>query len=144
MRAREFGPTRTIVKDIRPGSALVRGDAAMLEQLFYNVLENAMRYSPEEAPVHVQAEAGDDRLIVSISDGGAGIAPQDQDRIFDRFYRGGGAVPREGSGLGLAISKGFAEVFGGIIRVENPLTPAGGTRMRIELSVGEQSRRSEP
>ena len=144
VRAREFGSAYTIDKDIKPGFALVRGDAVMLEQLFYNVLENAIRYSSDGSPVRVRAEAAGDRLIVSISDEGPGIAPQDQDRIFDRFYRGGGAVPREGSGLGLAISKGFAEAFGGTIEVESPLTSAGGTRMRIVLPLWKNSVRSEP
>lgn len=142
-RAREYGPAHVIAKDIGLDFALVRADPVMLEQLFYNVLENAIRYSGKGTRIDVQAEPNGQSLIVSILDEGIGVAFHDLERIFDRFYRGGGAVLRDGSGLGLAISKGFADAFGGSIKAQSPLCSAGGTRIRIVLPLQARAARDE-
>lgn len=113
----------------------------MLEQLFFNVLDNAVRYSPDRSRIEVSAKTVDGQLIVTVADEGAGVAPTDLTRIFERFYRGGGAVTRDGSGLGLAISKGFAEAFGGTIRAESPLRATGGTRVVVELPLAAHQHR---
>lgn len=143
-RAREVGRNHIFEKTIPLDYALVRGDPVMLEQLFFNVLDNAIRYSPDSSCIKVSAETVEGRLIVTIADEGPGVAPSDLTRIFERFYRGGGAVTRDGSGLGLAISKGFAQAFGGGIRAESPLRAAGGTRVVIELPLVPQQFRGEP
>lgn len=143
-RAREAGPTHVFDKSIPLDYALVRGDPVMLEQLFYNILDNAVRYSPNGSRIEVQVRAAEGRLVVTIADDGTGVAPRDLTRIFDRFYRGGGAVTRDGSGLGLAISKGFAEAFGGSIRAESPLCATGGTRVLIGLPLARQQHQGEP
>lgn len=143
-RAREVGGNHAFEKTIPLDYALVRGDPVMLEQLFFNVLDNAARYSPDRSCIAVGVEAVKGRLIVAIADEGPGVAPTDLTRIFERFYRGGGAVTRDGSGLGLAISKGFAEAFGGNIRAESPSRATGGTRVVIELPLAHQQFRGEP
>lgn len=143
-RAREGGPTHIFRKTIPLDYALVRGDPVMLEQLFYNILDNAVRYSPGGSCVEVEAKTVDDRLIVVIADEGAGVATSDLTRIFERFYRGGGNVTRDGSGLGLAISKGFTEAFGGCIQAESPVRPTGGTRVAINLPLAQHRHRGEP
>lgn len=143
-RAREVARDHVFEKTIPLDYALVRGDPVMLEQMFFNVLDNAVRYSPDRSRIEVGAEIAEGRLIVAIADEGPGVAPFDLTRIFERFYRGGGAVTRDGSGLGLAISKGFAEAFGGDIRAESPLRAAGGTRVVIELPLAQQQFRGEP
>jgi two-component system sensor histidine kinase KdpD len=98
---------------------LVRADAAQLERVFGNLLENAVKFSPLGLPVRVTGGAGAGRVTVRVIDRGEGIAPADRGRIFEPFFRGrseepaGGATP--GSGLGLAICRGFVEANGGTI-----------------------------
>ncbi|HZF41909.1 MAG TPA: ATP-binding protein [Sphingomonadaceae bacterium] len=142
-RAREVAHHHVFEKAISPDYALMRGDPVMLEQMFFNVLDNAVRYSAENSRIGVAANVTDGRLVVEITDDGPGISPADLGRIFERFYRGG-AVLRDGSGLGLAISKGFAEAFGGSIWAESPVSAGGGTRVVVELPLSKQQFRGEP
>jgi two-component system sensor histidine kinase KdpD len=142
-RAREVAHHHVFEKDISLDYALVRGDPVMLEQMFFNILDNAVRYSGDSGRIGVAANVIDRQLVVAITDDGPGVPPSDLGRIFERFYRGG-AVLRDGSGLGLAISKGFAEAFGGLIRAESPVSATGGTRVIIELPLSEQQFRGEP
>ena len=132
-RARAAGDGRTIRKDYEVPSAIVRADPVMLEQVFYNVLENAVRYSPEEAPIRVAAFRIAGRLSVLVEDRGAGIAESDLERVFERFYRSQSGPGDEGSGLGLSIAKGFTEAFGGSIEALRLSADAGGTRIKIDL-----------
>ena len=136
--ARSLGPRHDVRKVYDLDGAIVRADPVMLEQIFYNVLENSMRYSPEDSPVIVRACADAGTLTVEISDRGCGIAEADRERIFDRFYRSRSAPPREGSGLGLSIAKGFTEAFGGSIGAERADDPEGGTKVTIRLPLDEE------
>jgi len=140
-RAREIGRGHVFEKLIPLEYGIVCADPVMLEQVFYNVLENAVRYSAEGSRIGVRAEALNGRLIVSIEDEGSGIASKDLTRIFDRFYRGDGAVLRDGSGLGLAISKGFTEAFAGSINAESPLRETGGTRFTMNFPLKQHRSR---
>lgn len=115
VQARNLGTGHRIDKSLASAEAVVTADPVMLEQVFYNVLENAIRYSPATSPIKVAAHVGDGRLAVSFEDQGPGIPPEDTDRIFERFYRVSAARPGAGSGLGLAIAKGFTEAFSGTI-----------------------------
>ena len=133
VQARTLGSDHEIVKKIDEPSALVRADPVMLEQVFYNVLENSVRYSEKGAPITVSARLAPGLLLVSIRDIGPGVPIEEFSRIFDRFYRSKGASGPEGSGLGLAIAKGFTEAFGGRIRASAPDDDAGGTVITIEL-----------
>ncbi len=112
----------------------LRADAAQLEQVFSNLLENARRYS-NGSPVTVHARRMGERVIVRVVDQGEGIGPGERERIFEPFYRGpqseGDAWT--GSGLGLAIAKGFVEANGGKISVQS--LPGQGTTFTVELPV---------
>jgi two-component system sensor histidine kinase KdpD len=130
---RGLGSGHMIVKNIAPSQALVKADPVMLEQVFYNVLENSVRYSGPESPITVSAVMRRSRILVSIRDVGPGIPPGEFSRIFERFYRAGQSSAGEGSGLGLAIARGFTEAFGGRIWAGVPDDPAGGTIVTIEL-----------
>jgi signal transduction histidine kinase len=102
------------------GPLVVRGDAARLGQLADNLLGNALKYTPRGGAVHVAVERRGAEAVLEISDTGVGIAPDDQERIFDRFFRGSaGSSARmaSGSGLGLAISKAIVDAHGGTIAV---------------------------
>ncbi len=114
-------------------SALVRADPVMLEQVFYNVLENAVRYSPAASRIEVTSYLSASDVTISISDFGPGIAPDDLKRVFDRFYRSQSALNEKGSGLGLSIAKGFTEAFGGSIEAGRADGAEGGTTVKIRL-----------
>jgi two-component system, OmpR family, sensor histidine kinase KdpD len=105
---------------VDPDVPQLKADAAQLERVFANLLENALRYSkPEPVSVHVRRIGG--RVVVRVVDQGPGIRAGEQDRIFEAFYRGpqSGGPTWSGSGLGLAIAKGFVEANGGTISVES-------------------------
>jgi two-component system sensor histidine kinase KdpD len=132
------GEPQEIRVTVDPDVPEVRADAAQLERAFANLLENAGRYGGG-TPISVHARRAGDRVIVSVVDQGPGIAPAEQDRIFEPFYRGRGADARAwtGSGLGLAIVKGFVEANGGTISVQS--LPGQGTSFQVSLPVAERS-----
>ncbi len=132
-QARQVAGGRGIAKRYHVDVALVRADPVMLEQVFYNVLENAVHYSPENTTISVAATVEDGELLVDVIDEGPGIAAGDEERIFFRFYRAHASSSHEGSGLGLSIAKGFTEAFGGRIAAQRIDGKSGGTRVRICL-----------
>jgi two-component system sensor histidine kinase KdpD len=132
-RARQVAGERGIEKIYGVDSALVRADPVMLEQVFYNVLENAVHYSPERSSIAVAANVEERHLVIDIVDEGPGIAAGDEQRVFNRFYRAQPPSSHEGSGLGLSIAKGFAEAFDGSILARRVDEILGGTRIRIAL-----------
>ncbi len=118
---------------VDPDLPLVRADFVQLERALANLLENATRYAAGSATV-VRARRQGDRVSVRVVDGGAGIAPAEQERIFEPFYRAESGTDRTahaGSGLGLAVARGFVEVNGGRIWVES--APGQGSAFVIEL-----------
>jgi len=103
----------------------IRVDAAQIERVLVNLLENALKFSSPTDPVSVSASRGAGRVLVRVRDRGPGILPADRERIFEPFERGSGEG--RGSGLGLAIARGFAEANGGVIRVESSSEQGGST-----------------
>lgn len=108
-------------------------DTDRLTQVMLNLLDNALRHTPDGGTITVQASSVGDKIWVTIADSGPGIPPEAVPRIFERFYRAD--VSRNshtgGTGLGLAIVKGIVEAHGGQIRAENG--PAGGARISFSL-----------
>lgn len=129
---------RDIVKRLPPNPVFVKADAVLLEQVFHNVLENAVFYSDAPSTIEVELKSHARQAEITITDAGIGIPPQALDKVFERFYRVD-LPPRRarGSGLGLAISKAFTEAVGGHIAAASPLTPKGGTRISIILPLVE-------
>ena len=113
--------------------AVVRGDRQRLGQLLSNLVGNAIKFTPERGKVELRVQAQDDVCRVSVSDTGIGIAPDERDRLFERFYRAPGATQRgiTGTGLGLAISKAIAESHDGRLVLEDRAGP--GTEFVVEL-----------
>ena len=95
----------------------VRVDAAQIERVLVNLIENALKYSPPDAPVRVAVEGRDGEVRLHVIDGGPGIAPAERDRVFEPFHRTAG-TPARGAGLGLAIARGFAQANGGRVWAE--------------------------
>ncbi|MDQ1248177.1 MAG: two-component system, OmpR family, sensor histidine kinase KdpD [Actinomycetota bacterium] len=133
--AKDVDPDRlrvTVPYDLPPAL----GDEGLLERVLANVLENAVRYSPADFPVEVSADVVADVVIIRVADRGAGVAPDQRERIFQAFQRLGDAPRSEGVGLGLAVARGFVEAQGGTIEADD--TPSGGLTMLIRLPVGGQ------
>ena len=93
---------------------VVQGDVDALRTLVSNLVDNAVRYTPAGGRVDVAVAAEEARATLSVRDSGLGIAEEDRQRVFDRFYRGANAGAR-GSGLGLAIVKSIAERHGAVV-----------------------------
>ena len=124
-----------------PGARLpeVRMDASAMIQVFVNLLDNAMKYSGSCRRVHVKLRRQGDEVAVAVVDGGVGIAPDDQDLIFDEFYRvAAGASDVAGSGLGLAIARHVVQAQGGRIEVESRL--GHGATFTVMLPVADRVR----
>jgi two-component system, OmpR family, sensor histidine kinase KdpD len=101
--------------DLTADLPLVRADAAQLERVFSNLLENAVKFSPPDSPVRITGGSGGGRVTVRVIDAGPGIPSSRRAEIFEPFVRGGSG---QGSGLGLAISRGLVEANGGEIRLQ--------------------------
>lgn len=108
-------------------STTIKANHRLLEQALRNLIENAIRYSPEKSKVTIRSRYTNDEIKISIQDNGPGISPEDQSKIFERFYRVDKSRDRDtgGSGLGLAIVKH-------IIRVHN-------ARIELDSEIGEGS-----
>jgi heavy metal sensor kinase len=108
-------------------------DRNIFRQAFANILHNAIQYSPEQTTIHILVDTTPDGCLVEISDSGPGIAPEHQERIFDRFYRVDKVRSRNtgGSGLGLALAKWAVEIHGGHIELAS--TVGTGSAFRIYL-----------
>ena len=89
--------------------------------MLYNLIDNAMKYTQDDGEIRVSLAAEEDDLIWRVKDNGVGIPPEDQEHIFDRFYRVDKARSREtgGTGLGLSIVRQLVSMHGGTIRVES-------------------------
>jgi two-component system sensor histidine kinase TctE len=103
--------------DAAPSSAVVQGAPLLLRELFANLIDNAIRYTPAGGEVAVIVDAGPPVTVV-VKDSGVGIAPADRALVFDRFYRVLG-TGETGSGLGLSIVKAIADLHGAEVRVES-------------------------
>jgi two-component system sensor histidine kinase KdpD len=100
----------------------VRYDLNRIREVFVQLLENASKYSPPTARIHVTAEMKDSMLVASVTDHGPGIDDFEQALVFDKFYRGRNQRLRvQGTGMGLAIAKAIVEAHGGRIDVTSQL-----------------------
>jgi signal transduction histidine kinase len=113
----------------------LRGDYGRVRQLLMNLLTNAIKYTPPDGSVMIEASRKPGRVVLTVADTGIGIAPGDLSQIFDRFWRADPARSRSGerpgAGLGLAISKWIAEAHGGTITVTS--RPGRGTTFTVTL-----------
>jgi len=112
----------------------IRGDRTRLRQVLGNLIENAVKYSPEGGEVRLSAAAANGEVRIAVADTGPGIALEDHERIFEEFQQTEtGLEQREGTGLGLALSKRFVELHGGKIWLESE--PGNGSTFVFTLPV---------
>jgi len=109
---------RDLELSLPPDLPMVDVDDVLIEQVFVNLLDNALKYTPAGTALEIQAGSRDGGVEVLVADRGPGISPGGEERIFDKFDRGA-APNRGGVGLGLTICRGIVEAHGGHIRAEN-------------------------
>ena len=107
----------------------------LIEQVFINLLENAIKYTPAHSPIDLSAAADGAAIVIAVADRGPGLPPGDEQRIFEKFYRARAPASRNGSGvgLGLTICRGIVEAHGGRIWAEN--RSGGGAVFRFTLPI---------
>ena len=124
-----------LIVDLQPGLADIAADRSRLQEVLYNLLENAVKYSRDCGEIRLRVEQRDGEIVLSVSDNGIGISKEDLPRIFERFYRAdkSRSADSAGTGLGLAIVKHIAQLHRG--RVEAESKPGKGTTVRVILPV---------
>ncbi len=119
-RARSVVAHHRVQLDVDPELPMINGDPVMLEQVIFNLLDNAAKYAPAGTTIFIRATCAGDVVQMNIEDEGPGLARTDVERIFEKFYR---ARPKDasrpGTGLGLAVARGFVEAMGGRIDAQN-------------------------
>ena len=122
VRERAQRRSLTLHKDVDAGVGQIQGDERKIRQVVLNLLSNAIKFTPEGGRIEVAAVSKDGFVEVSVSDTGVGIAPQDQEAVFQEFRQVGTAEKKaEGTGLGLTLCRKFIELHGGKIRVKSQL-----------------------
>ena len=118
----------------------VEADPARLKQIVVNLLDNAIKYTPESGKVSISVVKQDGRAVLEIEDTGIGISPDDLPHIFDRFYRADKARSREmgGTGLGLSIVRSICLAHDGQVKVQS--TEGQGSMFHIELPLARDKR----
>lgn len=127
----------TLDLDVEAGLPLLEADPHRLQQVFRNLLNNALRYTPDNGTITIRASQEADHLLVSLSDTGPDIPPEEQERIFEPFQRGSlpnGYQPATSrAGLGLSICRRLVDAHGGSITVESQ--PGSGTTFYVRLPI---------
>src|SRR5262249_34355203 len=111
---------------------LVPIDDVLIEQVLINLLDNAIKYTDPDREIEVSAAAGEGAVTVAVADRGPGLQPGDEERVFEKFYRGEGQHVR-GAGLGLPICRGLTQAQGGRIGAEN--RRGGGATFQFTLPI---------
>ncbi len=121
---------REVRVDLPPDLPLIHADEVLLEQLLFNLAENALKHAPG-SPMRIVAEATPGGISVAVRDHGPGLPPGEESRVFDKFHRGQVEAAQSGFGLGLAICKVIVEAHGGRISAHN--LPEGGAEFLFSL-----------
>ncbi len=121
--------------NVQPDLPMLQLDAVLFEQVLFNLLDNAAKYSPEGSTIHIRSWRESNTVCLEVVDEGEGIPPDDLSNIFDKFYRAQkGDHVRAGTGLGLAISRGFVEAMQGSITASNRADRSGAV-LTIRLPI---------
>ncbi len=118
-----------------PGSAVVRGDRELLVQLFSNLIENAIVHTPRGTRIEIALQVENGVALVSVSDNGPGVPPEEHEKLFRRFYRQEASRTRPGYGLGLSLAAAIAELHGGGIRIVRDQRPGLWLLISLPLTV---------
>ena len=113
--------------ECEPGIGILMVDERRLKQALYNLISNAIKFTPEGGRILLSTRRQGADLVMTVSDTGVGIAPEDQSRVFGKFERGSGQHRQIGAGLGLALVKSLIELHGGTVELAS--SPGQGTRV---------------
>ena len=107
--------TTSARRTVAPEVGLIEADERKLKQVIFNLLANAVKFTPDGGTVDIGARIAATRVEIAVRDTGIGIAPEDRERIFEAFQQAGGASPgaREGTGLGLPLAHSYVALHGG-------------------------------
>jgi two-component system sensor histidine kinase KdpD len=119
---------REVSTEVPDGLPLLSANPVLLEQVFVNLLENAVKHTPAGSQIGIRARNSDDAVEVEVSDRGPGLPPGGESQIFEKFYRGP-QTGASGTGLGLAIARGIVQAHGGTLTADN--RPGGGAVFRL-------------
>ena len=136
-RVHALDPGREITVDAPAARVMVRADPARLDQIFDNLLKNAVGYSPRGSAIQMSAAAESGRAVLRVRDHGPGISAPDRERIFERFARGAAAAGQPGMGIGLYVSRAIATRMDGRLFVEE--SSSDGSVFAVELPLAESS-----
>jgi two-component system sensor histidine kinase KdpD len=125
---------RRVTTRVPPDLPLVPMDDVLIEQVLVNLLDNAVKYTPAASPIDIIATATDRNLTIEIADRGPGLPAGEEEKVFEKFYRGEPEGAR-GAGLGLAICRGIVRAHGGRIWAQN--LPGHGVAFLFTLPIGE-------
>ena len=125
-----------------PGIPLLRQDAVKLQQILSNLLSNAIKFTPEGGRVVLRAEADPLSITLTVADTGVGIAPEEQELVFEKFRQSGNPLTREhaGTGLGLSIVRELAKLLGGEVTLQSELGRGSTFTVRLPLQLSEEPR----
>jgi len=138
-RIRRHNGPRRIRIEVAPNLPMVRVDFVLMEQVLFNLLDNAIKYSPPDSTIRLTAARLGKEVVIEVIDEGPGIPPEDIERVFDKFHRvRRGDRQTVGTGLGLSICRGIAEAHGGSITARSPVEGGHGTAVAIHLPVEAQ------
>ncbi len=139
LHARVDEKKHTLEVWVSPTLPPVRADGSRLTQILINLIGNAIAYTPPGGHITISARADDRFAVVEVTDTGVGIAPEDQRRVFERFFRADNAAVREakGTGLGLPIVQSLVEMHGGRIWVHSEGVPGKGSTFSFTLPLWE-------
>lgn len=127
-----------IAVEVEPGALVVRADSDKLGQVLTNLLDNAVRYSPEGGAITVTARRRTDTAEITVADEGIGVAPSDQQRIFTKFFRADrGDSGMQGTGIGLFLVRGLVAAMGGRIWVDSGQETGSRFTFELPLAGGE-------
>ena len=124
------------------GPGLVPLDDVLIEQVIYNLVENAIKYTPPGTPIEIRAETGHGEVTIEVQDRGPGLPPGEEQRVFEKFYRAREANRPGGIGLGLTIARGIVEAHGGSMTAAN--REGGGAAFRFTLPIEGEPPGIEP
>src|SRR5207248_4773119 len=126
--------------EIDPDLHLIEADERKVKQVVFNLLSNAVKFTPDGGRIEVTAHQLDSEIRIAVRDTGIGIAPEDQERIFEEFRQvGQGSAKAEGTGLGLALTRKLVELHGGRIWVESELGVGSTFTFALPLRRAEAS-----
>jgi two-component system sensor histidine kinase KdpD len=125
-RLHEAQGGREIKADLPADLPLVNVDEVMIEQLLFNLLDNAQKYTQPDSAIEISASTARDEVVVNVRDHGPGLPEGEETQVFEKFHRGRSEAAQSGFGLGLTIAKAIVEAHGGDIRARNCAADRGG------------------